>query len=162
MDMKTLMPWSRDRTLPGQRLEALGSPFLALHREMNRLFDDFFRGTDLPVSLHSGWMTGWPNVEVSDTGKEIKVIAEVPGLEEKDLEITLHDDVLTLKGEKKGGSDSPVYSEQWHGHFQRSLQLGTEVDPDRVTAEFENGVLTVTLTKRPEAQSHSKRIPISS
>ena len=99
-------------------------------------------------------------MEVSETEQEVKVVAELPGLEEKDLEVTLHDGVLTLGGEKKGEGSGAVYSERWHGRFQRSLQLGPDVDPDKVAASFRNGVLTVTVARRPEAQRQVKRIPI--
>jgi HSP20 family protein len=100
-------------------------------------------------------------VEVNEAEQEVKVVAELPRLEEKDLEVTLHDGVLTLSGEKKAESSGAVYSERWHGQFQRSLQLGPDVDPDKVAASFRNGVLTVTVAKRPEAQHQVKRIPVS-
>jgi HSP20 family protein len=88
------------------------------------------------------------------------VVAELPGMEEKDVELTLRDGVLTLKGEKQAETNGSVYSERWHGSFQRSIDLGPDVDPDKVRASFKNGVLTVTLGKRPEAQAQVKRIPI--
>jgi len=88
------------------------------------------------------------------------VVAELPGMDEKDLDVSLHDGMLTLKGEKKSESNTAVYSERWHGQFQRSLPIGPDVDPDKVSASFKNGVLTVTLAKRPEAQRQVKRIPI--
>ena len=160
MTMKDLIPWGRNRNalVPSQSEET--SPFLALHREMNRLFDDFFRGFDLPLASRLGLSSGWPHVEVSEAEKEIKVVAELPGMEEKDVELSLRDGVLTLKGEKQAETNGSVYSERWHGSFQRSIDLGPDVDPDKVTASFKNGVLTVTLGKRPEAQSQVKRIPI--
>jgi HSP20 family protein len=140
------------------------NPFLALHREMNRIFDDFARGFDLPMlsgGWSAGWSGGWPHVEVSDTDDNVRVVAEVPGLEEKDIEVTLHNGILTLRGEKKSESQGSVYSERWHGRFERSMQLGPDVDPDRVNAAFKNGVLTITVPKRPEAQRQVKRIPIT-
>jgi HSP20 family protein len=68
---------------------------------------------------------------------------------------------LTLKGEKKSETNGSTYSERWHGQFARSLQLGPDVDPDRVTAAFKNGVLTITAAKRPEAERRVKRIAIN-
>jgi HSP20 family molecular chaperone IbpA len=106
---------------------------------MNRIFDDFAHGFDLPM-LSGGWSGGWPHVEVSETDDHVKVVAEVPGLEEKDIEVTLHNGILTLRGEKKSESQGSVYSERWHGRFERSMQLGPDVDPDRVNAAFKNGV----------------------
>ena len=161
MNMKNLIPWGckRNATAPTYAEEA--NPFLALHRDVNCLFDGVLRDFDLPLARNLGWANGWPRVEVSDTDKEVKVVAELPGMDEKDIELTLRDGVLTLKGEKHAESEGLVYSERWHGSFQRSLELGPEVDPDKVTASFKKGVLTVTLGKRPEALSGVKRIPIA-
>ena len=163
MMMSDLIPWGRNRTAPAPRGNDETNPFLALQREMNRVFDGFFRGSGAaaPTMAPFGWTAGWPHVEVGETEQEVKVVAELPGLEEKDLEVTLHDGVLTLGGEKKGESSGAVYSERWHGRFQRALQLGPDVDPDKVAASFRNGVLTITVAKRPEAQRQVKRIPIS-
>jgi HSP20 family protein len=162
MMMSDLIPWGRNRTAPAPRGNDETSPYLALQREMNRVFDSFFRGSGAAANLAPlGWTAAWPHVEVSETEQEVKVAAELAGLEEKDLEVTLHDGVLTLRGEKKAESSDAVYSERWHGQFQRSLQLGPDVDPDKVAASFRNGVLTVTGAKRPEAQRQVKRVPIS-
>jgi HSP20 family protein len=163
MAMRDLIPWGRNRAVPAPQYGSDDAhPFLALHREMNRMFDDVFRSFDLPTATSRfGWSTGWPQVEVNETDKEVRVIAEVPGLDEKDIDVTLHEGVLTLSGEKKSESDGPVYSERWHGRFQRSMQLGPDVDPDKVSATFNNGVLTITFGKHPEAQSRVKRIPVN-
>jgi HSP20 family protein len=69
--------------------------------------------------------------------------------------------VLTLKGDKKIENNGSVYSERWHGQFERSLQLGPDVDPDTVKADFKKGVLTITFEKRPEAQRQVRRIAIN-
>ncbi len=164
MDMKNLIPWTRNREVPATRFEEQ-SPFLALHRQMNRVFDDFFRDFDVPVAGRSGWQAAWPNVELSDGDKEYKLVAELPGLDDKDVDITLQDGLLTLKGEKKaetsGASNGGRYSERWYGRFERSFDLGAGVDPDKVSAAFKNGVLTVTIGKRPEAQASIKRIAVT-
>lgn len=162
MDVKNLIPWRSERSAPSHPADE-PSPFLALHRQMNRLFDDFFRDFDAPITFsggRTGWSTGWPNLDITEDEKQVKISAELPGLDEKDIEVTLVDGVLTLQGEKKGETKDAVYSERWHGKFSRSLRLGSDVDPDKVTARFGKGVLTVTLEKRPEAQSGKKRIPI--
>jgi len=161
MALTDLVPWGRNRSVATQRFAENGDPFLVLHREMNRMFDDFARGFGVGMPAQLGLSGSWPHVEVSETDKEFKVVAELPGLEQKDVEVSLHDGVLTLKGEKKAETSGALYSERWHGQFQRSLQLGAEVDPDKVNAAFKNGVLTITLAKRPEAQSQVKRISIS-
>jgi HSP20 family protein len=103
-------------------------------------------------------------VEVSDTGKEIRVTAELPGLEEKDVEVTLDDDVLTIRGEKRSESeDGPrQFSERFYGQFERRIPLGTEVEEDKAEARFKNGVLTITMPKTERARSKNKRISINS
>ena len=168
MNMKDLIPWGRaENKTPA--LYRDGDPFVALHREVNRLFDDVFRGFDqFPMgrfpslaSSRSNW--GWPNVEVSETDKEIHVTAELPGLEEKDVEVTLDDDVLTLRGEKRSESEdkSRQFSERFYGQFERRIPLGTEVEEDKVEARFKNGVLTISMPKTERAQSRTKRIAIN-
>ena len=161
MALTDLIPWNRNRNLPAPR-QSEEHPFLALHREMNRAFDRFFRDFDLPMTGTPGWSVGtWPHVEVSETDNEVKLDAELPGMEQKDIEVTFHDGLLTLKGEKKTENTGAVYSERWHGQFQRTIQLGPDVDPDKINAEFKNGVLSLTVGKRPEAQRQVKRIAIN-
>lgn len=158
MDVRGLVPWGRNRNVAA-RYSGDENPFLALHREMNRMFDDFTRGFDLPVA-QGGWTGAWPRVELSETDKAVRVVAELPGLQEKDIELTLEDNILTLKGEKKTETESPTYTERWHGTFQRSIQLSSEVEPDKIDASFKNGILTVTLPKRPDSEGNAKRIEI--
>lgn len=123
MDVKSLIPWNRSKTAPALRYDEEGGPFLALHREVNRLFDDFFHGFDMPMTraVSSNF---WPQVDVADSAKAVTVTAELPGLDEKEVELTLQDGVLTLRGEKKSASDGPQYSELWHGMFGRILLSG--------------------------------------
>lgn len=162
MAIGDLIPWTRNRNVPAPR-QSEEHPFLALHREMNRMFDDFFRGFDLPMTSNSGWSVGaWPRVEVSETDNEVKLVAELPGMDEKDVELNFNDGLLTLKGEKKSETNGTVYSEHWHGAFERSFRLGPDVDPEKINAAFKNGVLTITAGKRPEAQRQVKRIAINS
>ncbi len=165
MNMRDLIPWGRrNNQTPTVYRDAEQNPFLALHREMNRLFDDVFRGFDMPAPLGrvSGWVS-WPNVEVSETDQEIRVLADLPGLEEKDVEILLEDGVLTLRGEKKSEVEDKdrQYSERFYGHFERRIPFGTEIDQDKVNASFKNGMLTVTLPKTAQAQAKAKRIAIN-
>lgn len=163
MAFTDLIPWGRNRSVAAPRQPDETNPVLALHREMNRLFDNFFRGMDFPFGGPAGWAAGtWPSVEVSDNDDEVKVIAELPGLDEKDIEVSLQEGLLTIRGEKRSESQSPVYSERWQGRFERAVRLGPDIDPDRVTAAFRNGVLTVTAQKRPQAQRQTRRIEVKS
>jgi HSP20 family protein len=159
MALTDLIPWNRNRNMPAPRP---ADPFFTFRREMDRLFDDFFRAFDLPMTGTAGWSGGaWPHAEVSETENEVKLVAELPGMEEKDIELNFNDGMLTLKGEKKTETNGAVYSERWHGQFQRSFQLGPDVDPEKLKAEFKNGVLTITAGKRPEAQRQIRRIAIN-
>jgi HSP20 family protein len=145
-----------------------GDPFLSLHREMNRLFDDVFRGTALPTASGSqgqGDIGNFVNasMNVSETDKEIRITAELPGVSEQDIDVSMDDDVLTIRGEKKferrDEKENFHFVERSYGTFQRSLRLSFPVDPEQVHASFENGVLTVTLAKT-EQQQRSRRIQV--
>jgi HSP20 family protein len=164
MAIRDLIPWNRGHEIAVHRGEEI-NPFLTLHREMNRLFDDVFRGFDL-APLRSDRLfdrtMGWPNIEVSETDKDVKVTAELPGLEEKDVQVELMNGVLAIKGEKRTETEDKDrrFSERHYGHFERRIPV-EEVDEEKVSAKFNNGVLTVTMPKAPQAESKVKRIAIN-
>jgi HSP20 family protein len=164
MGVRDIMPWGRSsQSTPSHLREMAESPFMALHRDVNRLFDDLVHGFDMPMAQgHGSLWGGWPNVEVSETEKEIRLTAEVPGLDEKDCEILLQDGVLTLRGEKRAEVEDKErhFSERYYGRFERRFPLGMEIDEDKVTASFKNGVLTIVLPKTKKAMASAKRIPI--
>jgi len=167
MSVRDLIPRGRNdgNQVPSVFRDGERDPFLSLHREVNRLFDDVFRGfgSGLPSSSNvSALGGGWPSVEISNGEKEIAVTAEVPGLEEKDIEVLLDDGVLTLKGEKRSETEDKdgQFSERYYGRFERRIAVGYEVKEDEVDARFKNGVLTVALPKTEKAQSQVKRIAI--
>jgi HSP20 family protein len=159
MNIQNLIPWSRSSERTPTVFEGDRDPFLALHRDVNRLFDETLRGFGLPFG---GRMTaGWPSLELRDGEKEIRVVAEVPGMEADDVEVLLQDGALTLRGERRSETDDERgYSERFYGRFERRVALPDEVDPDKVSADFRNGILTVTLPKTERAQSHVRRIEI--
>lgn len=167
MSVRDLIPWSRgSNQAPSLYRSDDMDPFLSLHRNVNRLFDEAFRGYETPSAFGRMFPrnASWPNVEVSEDEKEVRVMAEVPGLEEKDIEVLLEDGVLTLRGEKKSETEDKdrQFSERYYGRFERRLALGREVEEDKVTATFKNGVLVVTLPKTAKAQANAKRIAINS
>ena len=127
MALKDLIPWNRGRDVAVRRTEA-PSPFLSLQREMNRLFDEAFRGFDLaPFEISARLFGGasWPNLEVVETHKEIKVTAELPGLDEKDIDVHLANGVLTISGEKHAETEDKdrLFSERYYGRFIRRIPL---------------------------------------
>lgn len=164
MAIRDLIPWNRGREVSVRCGEEI-NPFLTLHREVNRLFDDMFRGFDLtPFGTIDRLFDrgfGSPNVEVSETNKEVEVTAELPGLDEKDVEVQLANGMLTIRGEKKTETEDKDrrFSERFYGHFERRIPID-DVDEDKVTASFKNGVLTVTLPKTATASDKVKRIAI--
>ncbi|MBP1887355.1 Hsp20/alpha crystallin family protein [Sinorhizobium mexicanum] len=167
MNVRDLIPWGRAQEhVPTTYHDGDRNPFLMLHREMNRLFDDVFRNFDqgMPFALpnHPGFGAGWPNVEVTDRDNEIKVTAELPGLDEKDIELSFSEGVLRLRGEKRAESEDKEkqFSERYYGRFERRIPLGYDIDEGKVKASFKNGVLSVTLPKTEQSQSKSKRIAI--
>ena len=147
---------------PGS-LMAGPDPFLMLHREMNRLFDDALRGS-IPANGDGARSTVLaPHMDVHETDKEVQIQAELPGVNENDIEVSLNEDVLTLRADKKqdrkeerGGVH---LSERSYGTFRRSLRLPFPVNPDQVQAQFENGVLRVTLPKT-QPQERTRRIQV--
>ena len=163
MNVRDLVPWTRandrGRNLPASQ-ESSANPLLTLHREMNRLFDDVFRGFDTPGLW--GGNIAWPQLEVQEADSEYRVTVELPGLEEKDVEVLFEDGVLILRGEKRAETEdrSRAFSERVYGRFERRLALG-DIDENRVQARFRNGILTVTAPKSEQSRSRVKRIAIN-
>jgi HSP20 family protein len=161
MAFRDLIPWSKNQELMNRREEA--NPFLTLHREMNRLFDDMWHGfgSRFPTLMEGRF--SWPNVELSETDKALKITAELPGMDEKDIQVELAHGVLRIRGEKKVESegDGKVFSERYYGSFERQIPL-EGVQEDKVEASFKNGLLTITLPKSDEAQAGVRRIAINS
>lgn len=161
MNVRDLIPWSRQGGSAPTVSGTEHNPLLAFQRDMNRLFDDAFRDFGMPSMF--GRSLGWPSLEVSETDKEIRVSAELPGLDEKDVEVFLDDGTLTIRGEKKSEVEDKArhFSERYYGRFERQLPLGFDVESEKVEAGFRNGVLTVTIPKSEKAQARTKRIAIN-
>ena len=162
MDVSDLIPWRRERNDTTRRLGE-ASPFLALHREMNRLFDDVFHdlGPIDPERFRNRAL-GWPSLEVNDLDHEVKIVAELPGLDEKDVQVELANGVLTIKGEKRAETEDKdrLFTERYYGRFERRIPID-DVAEDKITATFKNGLLTVTLPKSVKAQQQVKRVAIN-
>lgn len=163
MAMRDLIPWGRNRSVPTAMQNDEVSPFLTLHREMNRLFDDMLTRFDGSMPSMFGRMPSWPSLEVNASDNEVRVSAELPGIDEKDVEVLVDDDVLTIRGEKKSETEDKDrhFSERYYGRFERSIALPFEVEDGKAEASFRNGVLTVTLPKSAKAQEKARRIAIS-
>jgi len=139
----------------------LGSdPFLDLHRQVNRLFDDSFRSMQ---ESGGGVSVLNPRVDVCPTDNGWEITAELPGVDEKDIDLRLDGDLLTISGEKRDErkDDNNRFVERSYGSFTRSFQLPFTPDPDKITADCDKGVLTIKLLRGAE-QERSKRIAIGS
>lgn len=138
-------------------------PFALLRQEINSLFDSFFRGFDIEP-FRGRFGTFSPNIDVKETEKDISVTAELPGMDEKDIDVALSGDSLTIKGEKKKEKEEKgkdyYFMERSFGSFSRTIPLPAEIDLDKVKAEFKKGVLTVTLPKTAKAIKEIKKIPV--
>ena len=150
-------------------------PFENLRREIDRLFDDFDGGVwraplarsmfDIqPFWQRQASFAALPAVDVAETDKAYEITAELPGLDEKNVEVKVAGGVLTIKGEKQEEKEEKkkdyYLSERSYGSFQRSFQVPDGVDADKIEANFKNGVLTVTLPKSAEAQKAEKKIEV--
>ena len=142
-------------------------PFTSMRAEMDRVFDNFLgrRWMDSPSLFRaSGQQPMMPSIDVHESETEFAIEAELPGMEEKDVEVTLREGVLTLQGEKKSEQEETKnnyhMTERSYGRFQRSFRVPDSVDQDKVEAKLENGVLRVKLAKRPDAVKSERKIPI--
>ena len=159
MNLKSLIPVGRQRGVA-----RTDNPFVSLQNEIDRLFDDFTRGFP-SLSMGNGGMTAMvPTMDVAETDKEIEITAELPGLEEKDVQINVADNILTIRGEKKAEKEQKDKNyrmvERSYGAFERSLELPEGVNADAIKANIDKGVLKVTVPKPAPAQV--KKIEVKS
>ena len=139
--MSGLIPWKKKGSTE--------HPVSALRDEMNRLFDNFWSGDFLPEKF--SFARAFPSVDVSETDDAVVVRAEVPGLEAKDIDLSVMGNTLTIRGEKKEEAEEKEKNYRYHevryGAFSRAIDLPASVDVEHVKAECKKGVLTVTLPK---------------
>ena len=140
-----------------------GRELTTIRDEMNRLFDDFFSG--FPERRRELLESEWaPRVDIAETDDNVVVTAELPGVNQDNVDITVVNDVLTLKGEKK--DEKEIKKENYHriersyGNFQRSVSLPTGVQADKAKATYKDGILTVTIPKAEESKPKSIKINV--
>jgi HSP20 family protein len=154
MNLKSLIPIGRDRSV--------ASPFMSLQHEIDRLFEDFSRG--FPTIAGNGATALMPSMDVTETDKEIEITAELPGLEEKDVQINIADNILTIRGEKKAEKEQKDKNyrlvERSYGSFERTLELPEGVNVDDIKANISKGLLKVTVPK--PASTQAKKIEVKS
>lgn len=162
MTWRDIVPFKK-RSVPVRR-ESGGHPIERLREEMDALFDDFFGGFSLEPFEGRYAKSFTPNVDVSETDKAIRVSAELPGMDDKDIEVNLQRDSLTIRGEKKEEKEDKgkdyYHIERSYGSFSRTIPLPVDIESDKAEATFKKGVLTVTIPKSAKAVESKKKITI--
>jgi len=157
--MKNLVPYKKSQVGEWNPF----AEFDRFRREMTSLFDDSFGSWPARIVNHKDvvWM---PTVDVHETETQVVLRADLPGMEKKDIQITLHGDVLKLSGEKKHESQVKekdyFHQERYYGSFEREIELPCEVDASKSQSEYQNGVLRLTLKKKEGARPKPTRIEI--
>ena len=157
--VKKLIPWRKSTT----RQDPLWDehPLDLLHREVNELFDTYYRG----VGRMGPRSVGSAGLELSETDDEIRVKAELPGMDEKDIQVTLDEDTLMISGERREQQETKKrnyhVSEMSYGAYSRTIPLPARIDREKAKARFKRGVLTLTLPKTEQAMADRKRIPVT-
>jgi len=152
----------RKKSVPVKR--ETHDPFSLMHHDMESLFDDFFRGFDLDPFFGPDISSYSPKVDVKESDKEIKVLAELPGMDEKEINVSLNKDSLTLRGEKKEEKEENDKGyhrlERSYGSFCRTIPIPVEFENDKVTASYKKGILTITIPKSKKVIEEKKKIKI--
>lgn len=160
INLQSIIPWKKEERSPALGREN-GDPFSQLQRRINGMFDDFLGRSFSDLGNGREFL---PQVEVTETAKEIKITAELPGLDEKDVDVSVLDNMLSIKGEKIQEKEEEEhgshYSERSFGAFHRTIALPQGIDTEKVKARFKKGVLKITIPKKPEAQSNRRKIEL--
>lgn len=160
MQIKDLIPWARKDGAPDAK-SSEDNPIATLQREMNHVFENFWNRVG---QFEWPWGSDEAKSDMVETDKAIEVSIELPGMEMKDIEVTVNDDMLTVKGEKKierqVEKKGYYLSERSYGAIHRTIPLPPGVDGEKAQASFKNGVLTIKLPQTPEAQAKIKRIDV--
>jgi HSP20 family protein len=166
MPISDLLPWNRDKEKYAiQRRDEFDS--LDTQHQMNRMMDNFF---DTPFGfgpfrrmfdMEDNFI---PRMDVSESDQEVRITTDLPGLDEKDIHLTIENNRLTVSGEKKAETEEKDRTyhrvERHYGSFSRIIDLPEGVDPDKIEASFKKGVLEIIIPKPAESVSQKKRIPI--
>ena len=183
MDLKKLAPWNwvkkeeeqQATTLPVRRHGQLRaySPISQFHQELDRMFENFFRGFGFPAMglgredaplAPAEWLK--PTLDVAAGDKEYTITVELPGVEERDVQLELSEDTLIIRGEKKQEKEEKEKNyyrmERSYGSFQRVLSLPDDADQEGVSAAYKNGVLTITVPRKAGQKKEVRRIPVKS
>lgn len=167
LDFKTVIPWGHKHKGSPAVLDLLEDPFSALRQDIDREFDDFFHGDRLPSLIDDGLARSCrvnPRLDVYEIEKNIVIIAELPGVELKDIDVTLSDDVLAIRGEircdLKNHDSDHHYMERRYGSFLRELRLPFWPDDEDISVELKSGLLTLIITKHGAIEDKATHIDV--
>ena len=169
-DVAANIPVNKGESYPAARADyGYPSPMFRLHNELDRIFDDMLRQSGLPSLFRQPFpaseMMLKPQLDIKETEEKYTISVEIPGVDEKDVHLDLHDDTLTITGEKKFETEEKKDHfhkiERRYGSFQRVLCLPTNADREHISAKFNNGILTIELGKHSPQQSGVKKIEIN-
>lgn len=167
-EKETKLPVKKENSAPPSYAGLEWHPFETLRRQINRLFEEFPTPRSIgpfePFDRFLGGLPATPAVDFVEKEKEYEVTAELPGLDNKNVEVKLSNGMLIIGGEKKEEKEEKkegyYFSERRYGSFKRAFRVPEGVDTDKIEASFDKGVLTVRLPKTPEAQQAQKTIEI--
>ncbi len=175
MALKEIVPWRfgglrrwEEEDRPFQPFHGFRREVDSLHRDMDRLFEDFMRGSFYRpfMQMPEAWNLGdvSPTVDVNEDEKAFRVAVELPGMDDKDIDVTLSEGLLTIRGEKKQEQEEKgkefYRKERTFGSFRRALPIPGDVDETKIEASFKKGVLTILLPKTEEARRKVRHINV--
>jgi HSP20 family protein len=160
MTLRDLIPWKRNKEMNLEKGQS--HPLQQLHWGIDRLFDDFMDNWDWPAMTEEGVLS--PRTDVSETDKEITVTAEMPGLDETNIDVSLERGSLVIRGQKESKTEdkekSYYHVERAYSSFYRAIPLPCEIEDKKIKATYKKGLLTVHLPKAPDANRPRKQIEI--
>ncbi len=167
-ETQTKLPVKKGASAPPSYAGFEWHPFETLRRQINRLFEEFPTPRSIspfePLDRFLGGFPATPAVDFVEKEKEYEITMELPGLDDKSVEVKLSNGTLAISGEKKEEKEETkegyYFSERRYGSFKRAFRVPEGVDPDKIEASFDKGVLTVRLPKTPEAQKPQKTIQV--
>lgn len=156
-----LLPWRREDGPLGSLRREIDS----LHRDIDRMFDEMWSGQWPSWSGESiGRTEIMPQLDMTEDDQAFHINVELPGMDEKDVDVTLSDRTLTIKGEKKEEKEAKEKDihrrERSYGYFRRTIELPAEVEADKIAASYKKGILTIDLPKSQQAQGQAKKIEV--
>jgi HSP20 family protein len=161
MTLRALNPFHK-KSVPVRR--DVADPFSILHHDMDSMLEDFWGGFDLEPFWGGHAASFIPNVDVTENDKEIRISAELPGLNDKDIDVTLNHDSITIRGEKKEEKEDKgkdyCCMERSYGSFCRTIPLHVEIESGKAAASYKKGVLTVKIPKSLKAIEENKKISV--